>query len=565
MHQRMTVDGVQPDHFTFASLFKACGGITALQEGRELHTDIEIKGFATDVVVGNSLVSMYGKCGILLDAEAVFCSLSNRVVTSWNAMMGAYMDQGHEKNALQLFRQMCEVGMPPNQYTFASVLFACEFALETDGDHITEDSCAKLSSCKIGQAVHADARRVGLDTQPYVITALVNLYGKCGIIKEAENVFVKSLQHDVVSWSAMIYAHVQQGQALNALHLFREMQIKGVEPDQHTFVIVFQACGILAEQERGVLMEDQLIKVITLDIVRALHDDTQKKGYISDIFVGNILINVYGKCGSVMEAENVFATMPGHDIVSLTAMLSAFVEQGQGHKAFQFYRQMQQENEKLNDINMICMLQGCAESGSIEICRELHFAIVAIEWDRDSPLVATLLNAYGSCSSMADARSILDGLSKPDVVPWSVCISGHAGEGDCFTSLQVFEELQLSGVCPDEATFASVIASCSHAGLVVHGLEYFKFISTHCGITPDLKHYGSLIDLLARSGAFEKVKYILENMPISGDLNLWLCLLSACRLHGNMDLGKQAFEHAVRLQPKQTAAYTLMSNICNDT
>ncbi|KAH7296611.1 hypothetical protein KP509_26G030400 [Ceratopteris richardii] len=507
---------------------------------------------------------MYGKCGFIADAEFVFQSLSERVIASWNAMIAVYVDQGHERKALQLFRQMWEDGIGPNKYTFASVLLACGSAIERYDDRVLDGSFSKLLLFEIGQALHAYARNLDLATEPYVITALLNLYGKGGTIKEVENTFTQCLHHDVVLWSSVLYAYVDQGHGVHALLFFQEMQRRGIEPDQHTFVIVLQACGIIAEQEKGLLFEEQLVKVMSLDIARALHNDARRRGFISDSFVCNILINVYGKCGSIKEAEDIFSGMPVRDIVTSTSMLTALVEQGNGYKAFLFYKQMLEEDTMVNDINLLCILQGCVEAGSIEMCRELHFVVASAELDIDIPLAATVMNAYGSCASMVDAEVVLEGLSHPDIVPWSVCIAGHAEGLECFASLRVFEESQCLGICCDEAAFASVIASCSRGGLVDHGLLYFVSLGRNYQITPGVKHYGCVIDLLARAGAFNKVKRILDIMPVNPDLNLLLSLLSACRLHGNVELGQWAFENAVRLQPTQTAAYALMSNMCCD-
>eukprot|EP00250_Pteridium_aquilinum_P001493 c11690_g2_i1 orf=1-876(-) len=90
MHSCMLDDGVKPDRYTFVSLFKACGSILDIQVGRKLHVDAEEKGLTSDLYVGSTLVSMYGKCGNTEDAEWVFCGLSQRSVVTWNAMLSAY-------------------------------------------------------------------------------------------------------------------------------------------------------------------------------------------------------------------------------------------------------------------------------------------------------------------------------------------------------------------------------------------------------------------------------------------------------------------------------------------
>ena len=70
-----------------------------------------------------------------------------------------------------------------------------------------------------------------------------------------------------------------------------------------------------------------------------------------------------------------------------------------------------------------------------------------------------------------------------------------------------------------------------------------------------------MLDLLGRAGNFTLIETLLDSLPMQADVAFWLCLLGACRQHCNVKLGKRAFDHAVHLQPKQAAAYILMSNI----
>eukprot|EP00250_Pteridium_aquilinum_P000890 c11072_g1_i1 orf=987-1889(-) len=273
---------------------------------------------------------------------------------------------------------------------------------------------------------------------------------------------------------------------------------------------------------------------------------------------------MYGKCGAILEAEEAFSILSQRNIVTCNAMLSAYVEQRLGEKALHLYWIMQKEQVALDDITLICILQACCETGSLEACRQIHFHITSMGYDESHSVISTLIHGYGSCGSMVNAESIFAGLLAPDVVSWSACVAGHAGEGNCSASMDTFEKMQLAGVQPNEVTFSSVLATCSHAGLVMEALHLFRYISQDASLVPDLKHYNSMIDLLGRAGDFKGLEEMLHRMPMQGDLTFWLCLLSVCRIHGNVGLAKQAFDHAVNLQPNYPAAYILLSNIYAD-
>lgn len=155
---------------------------------------------------------------------------------------------------------------------------------------------------------------------------------------------------------------------------------------------------------------------------------------------------------------------------------------------------------------------------------------------------------------MVDAQVLFDKLSEPDIVSWNACIAGHAEEGNSLASLHMFEKLKLAGVKPDNVTFTSVLSACSHTGFVIKGLEYFESMSREYGLTPDLKHYSSMLDLLGRAGDFKEAGEMLGRMPMQADQAVWMCLLNACRTYGNLKLAKQVFDDAVKLQVKQATA-----------
>lgn len=537
-----------PPMQVYMSLLKACIKQRSLTHAYHIYAHVAQHRPHPTGLLGDYLVGTLARCGAVKEARHVSLRLPHRTVFSWTAMISSCADYGHEQEALVLHRCMQKEGVEPNQHTFASLFKAC----------------ASIPATQEGKELHHLAQKKGFTSDAFVGTALVNMYSKFGDIVEAEGVFGKMVQRDIISWTAMLTAYVDHGQGEKALQLYRQMQAEGIIPDDRVFVISIQACGILAEKEEASFVEGQAIKVTSLNIGQALHADARKNGYASNVYVGTTLVSVYGKCGAISEAEDAFSILSQRNIVTWNAMLSAYVEQRLGERALHLYWVMQKEHVAFDDITLICVLQACCETGSLEACKQIHFHIASVEYDQNHSVVSTLIHGYGSCGGMVDAESIFFGLLAADIVSWSACIAGHAGEGNFSASIGVFEKMQLAGVQPNEVTFSSVLATCSHAGLVMEGLGFFKFIVQETSLVPDLKHYNSMIDLLGRAGNFKGLKNMLGMMPMQGDLTFWLCLLSVCRIHGNVELAKQAFDHAVDLQPNYPAAYILLSNIYAD-
>lgn len=567
MYLCMQEDGLEPDGYTFVSLFKACGSIPDLKEGRKLHTEARARGFTCDMFVCNTLISMYGKCGAIEEAEDVFCQLSSRDTVSWNAMLSVYVEQGQGQRALQLYRQMHYEGKSFDSHTLMFALRACSICLVE-----TEDSChrskekglTRAKCLEIGQALHAIVRTKGMLHNVFIGNTLVSMYGKCGAIQEAENVLSVLSERDVVTWTAMLSACVEQGQGARALHMYRRMQEESKSPDQVAFVMAIQACTTIAEMAEALVMQKNLSKSMSLEIGKALHADAQRNGFGLDLIVGNAFLNLYGKCRAVQEAEEVFKVLVQRDVVSWCAMLSTYIEDGHGDKALWLYQQMQNQHITLNDVVFVCALQACRQTGSLETCKHLHFELVSNEFDEDLSVAATLIHAYGSSANMADGQEHFEKLPQLDFVLWTACIAGHAEEGNSFASLHMLEKLKLASINPDDVVFASALSACNNSGLVNEALEIFQSMTSDFGITPNAKHYGIIIDLLGRAGDFKNAENMLRQMPMQADSTIWLGLLGACGKHANLELAEQAFRNAVSLQPKEVTAFILMSNIYAD-
>lgn len=275
-------------------------------------------------------------------------------------------------------------------------------------------------------------------------------------------------------------------------------------------------------------------------------------------------MSMYGKCGTIEEARTVFDEMPPCNVVPWNALLSAYVEQDQGDMVLELYKDMQKVKVTMTDITLLCVLQACGATGCLEISEQLHFNIIFSGYDLSPIMANTIIFAYRGCACITDALAVFNGLVQPAVVSWNACIAGHAHEGNWEASMHLFESMQLAGNKPDDVTSLSLLTAYSHAGLVDQGLKYFKSIGKNHELTPDLKHHTIIIDLFGRAGNLKVIEGIIQRIATQVNFTIWLCVLGACRTHGNVELGKCAFDHAVKLDPTDTAPYVLMSNIYID-
>ncbi|KAH7365634.1 hypothetical protein KP509_18G038700 [Ceratopteris richardii] len=581
LYKHMLEAGTIPDELTFVAVLQACGifaenEVTSVYNGialksisieivKAIKMDIWKMGCSFDMFLGSALISCYGKCGHIFEAECVFQGLPKRDIAAWNSMLSAYIEAGHEEKALRLYRQILEECIGQGQRTVAIVLQACCILVEKENFSARERQFAKEMALSISQAIHAGAKRNGFHSDMFVCNSLVTIYSKSGELALAEGVFFQLPRHDMVLWCALLTGYVEQGEAEKGLLLFKQMLVEGGSPEKLHFVVAFQACGYLAEKEQAVLIEEYPLKLIALRLIQAIHADAEVKNLVSDAMVGSTLLCSYGKCGAIREAQCTFEELVHRDIVAWNAMLSAYLEHGAYEQVLSLFSQLLEYDVTFDSVTLLCSLKACSETENVEVCTQLHHIIVSSMGDANLLLNNSLIDAYGCCIRTEDLKASFDCLCEHDVVSWTACISGHARRGDFALTLQMFEEMLSTGIKPDEIAFLSLVSACSHAGLVLEGVNYFNSMTIDHVIAPNPKHFASAVDLLGRAGNFIMLKALITKMPFKTDMNIWLSLLAVCRTHGNSELGKHAFDCAVQLQPLESTIYVLMSNMYADS
>eukprot|EP01018_Ginkgo_biloba_P031948 Gb_02723 [translate_table: standard] len=582
MFYQMQQIGIQPSPFTFASVLPACANLSALDQGKEIHEVIIRCGFQSNVFVGNALVDMYAKCGSLDDARNMFDKMAERDVVSWNTIIGGYTQNGNVSEALKLFHKMPErnvvswnamiagyaqnglvdealelfrkmpgrnvvswtamiaaccrhrrgeealalfydmqrTGIKPNHFTFASVLSAC----------------ASLTAPDKGKAIHEQISGSQFQSNIFVGNALVDMYAKCGSIENARSVFDQMPEKDVVSWNAMIAGYAQNGLVEEALHLLQKM------PEQN--VVSWNAI-IAGYTQIGHIEE-------ALKLFQKMPEQ--------DVVSWNAIIAGFAKNGQGDEALKLFQKMPERDVVSWNVIMAGFAQNGQGEEALKLFRQMQLAGVKPNSETISIVLPACTNVAALEQGKEIHDVIIKSEFQFDIFVGSALVDMYAKCGSVEYARKVFDKMPQRDVVSWTAMIVGYAMHGCGEEALQLFEQMQHSGIRPDHVTFLGVLSACCHAGLVDEGWQYFNCMTKY-RITPAMEHYSCMVDLLGRAGNLYEAQDFINKMPIKPLATVWGSLLGACRIYTNIDLAEHAAERLFELNPENTTPYVLLSNI----
>eukprot|EP01018_Ginkgo_biloba_P001138 Gb_18436 [translate_table: standard] len=526
---QMQEECIKPNQFVLASVLQACASLRALERGKELHAK-SIKMFSDiDPSVENALLAMYAKCGNVEDALLVFDRMPEHTVVSWNMMTTAYLQNGLPEEAVKMFCRLRRVGLKPNQYIFSNVL----------------RSCTELGDLLLGKQVHVQTIKNGFDSDVSSGSALVTIYAKFGRVEDARTVFDNMQKPDAVSWTVMLAGYAQNGHGEAALKLFCQMQWEAMKTDQFILSSVLSACASLPAIKCG----------------KEVHNQVIKTAWVLDVTIGNSLVTMYAKCGLIQAARRVFDKMSKRNVVSWTAMIVGYVQNGHSEEALKLYVELQCARLKPNQFTFASLLSACATLACLELGKEVHAHVIKNGLESDVSVGNSLITMYAKCGSIEDAREVFDRMPQLNVVSWNAMITGYSFHGNAKEGLKLFNKMQESGMKPNDSTFIGVLTACSHVGQVKQGFHFFDSMSEDYGIHPQKEHYSCIVDLLGRAGRLYEAEEYINKMPFEPDALVWRSLLSACRIHSNAELGKHAAERILELEPQNAASYVLLSNI----
>ncbi|XP_011628278.2 LOW QUALITY PROTEIN: pentatricopeptide repeat-containing protein At3g24000, mitochondrial [Amborella trichopoda] len=557
---RMQQSGFESDRFNMGSILMACAGLAAKKPGREIHSYL-IRGLLElDVVLGSALVDMYSKCGSLEEARRVFDRMGQRNVVSWNAIIVGFVQVGQGEEALNLYHQMKQTGTVPDEFTFASLL-----TLYTDEGNLNQ-----------GKEIHAHIIRTSAQHHLILETALVDFYAKCKRLKQAYIVFDRMPKKNAYSWNALIVAYQQHGHPEEALNLLLSMQLAKIKPDCFSLNSILYACMDLFYLKRGKqvhgflvrnLLEDHGILRCTLvdmystcgridDACRFYHSVVGK-----DVYLHNVMIASYVNCNRIEEARQIFDEMGERNSVSWNAMLSGYTSIQSEVEALRLFSRMMEGGVEYDSSTLVTLFDACAGLAALEQGKLLHACMIKQGFMEGVVLDSALLDMYAKCGDIEAAKKKFHRMVERNTISWNAMITGYAKHGQGRDALILFDQMQHNGIHLNHITFLSILSACSHTGLIDEGLKIFLTMIEEHGITPRIEHYNCMVDLLSRAGHLEDAYEIIRTMPLEPDVSTWGALLGACRVHGNVSLGRHVAGQLFELDPKNPGNYVLLANI----
>ncbi|KAK9286969.1 hypothetical protein L1049_015377 [Liquidambar formosana] len=422
--------------------------------------------------------------------------------------------------------------------------------------------CSQTKNIRAIKKFHAHLLRTGLlFISPNLHTRLIYTYTTClhrNNTQTFTNFFNCMNPTNPLPFNVLISDFCRNGFPFLALRTFSFMHLNGMPLDTYAL------CSSLIASS----------SVKSVDFGKQLHAYVVKSGWLSSVFVGSALIDLYAKSSLIKDAAVMFDEIPVKNTVCVNALLSGYGETKMWVKGLELVRKMPVLNLSYDHFTLSATLRACAGLSAIELGRQVHAILIRIMYDlqNDVFLQSSLIEMYGKCGLVGKAWQVFNlegfewaGESRRDVVLWTSMLGAYGRNGHSKEVIRLYKEMLMEGIIPDEVAFVTVISACAHTGQAKLGIEYFESMACDFGLDPGPEHYSCLVDLLCRAGELDEAWKLVNEMLLKGhgncSVSMWGALLSACIDRGNIDLGKFAAQRALELDPQNVGIYVLLSNL----
>jgi pentatricopeptide repeat protein len=162
------------------------------------------------------------------------------------------------------------------------------------------------------------------------------------------------------------------------------------------------------------------------------------------------------------------------------------------------------EGWKPNEVIVLGALSACSQLGALKEGEKIHGYIMEEKLDMNVIVCNAVIDMYAKCGFVNKAYGVFENIfCSKSLVTWNTMIMAFAMHGDAYKALELFKQMGRAGVHPDAVSYLAMLCACNHVGLVEDGVQLFDSMAGS-GVTPNVKHYGSVVDLLGRAGRLKE-------------------------------------------------------------
>lgn len=390
--KRMRELGFSVDKATLTTILSAFDEPEFFYLNKMIHSLVILNGYEGQLAIGNALITSYFRCGCFDSGVRVFYEMVERNVITWTAMISGLAQNEHFAQSLNIFVMMCRGMTMPNSLTYLGSLMAC----------------SGLQALSVGRQIHGLLWKHGYQSDLHIVSALMDMYSKSGSMENAIQIFHSAEELDKVTMTVILVGFAQNGFEKEAIQIFKKMVKVGSDIDQNVVSAILGVFGIDT----------------SLGLGKQIHSIIIKRNFSCNPYVSNGLINMYSKCGELVESLRVFSWMPETNSISWNSMIAAFARHGDISQALELYEKMQLEGVQPTDVTFLSLLHACSHVGLVG--KGLEFLASMVKDHGISPRTehyACVVDMLGRAGLLNEAKMFIEGLpEKPGPLIWQALL-----------------------------------------------------------------------------------------------------------------------------------------------
>ncbi|KAM3286823.1 pentatricopeptide repeat-containing protein like [Capsicum chacoense] len=388
---------------------------TSLHQLKQIHAQMIIRARIHDNYAASRLLSFcaLSESGSLSYASRLFDNIKEPNSFMWNTLIRAQAGSSNPRQALLLYVKMRRLCVTPGKHTFPFVLKACSNVMCVD----------------VSRQVHCHAIKFGLDSDLHVVHGLIRAYSVCRGLKDARQVFDGVPERNLSIWTTMICGFAQNDRYGEAIQLFERMLADGMAPNEATLASVLSACA-----QSG-----------SLQLGEQIHTYMEENGIELGVILGTALVNMYAKNGAIVEAKKCFSGMRERNTATWNAMICGLAAHGHAKEAINFFKELEQEKVKPNDITLVGVLSACCHAGLFDYGEGIFHSmnkLYGIEPKIEH--YGCMVDILGRNGKLLEAEQLIRGMiCEADVVIWGSLLHACQNHGSIDIAERVVKEILL--------------------------------------------------------------------------------------------------------------------------
>nr|GMD90731.1 pentatricopeptide repeat-containing protein At1g50270 [Ipomoea batatas] len=347
----------------------------------------------------------------------------------------------------------------------------------------------------------------------------------------ALSLFARIKEPNAHSWNTMIKGYSMTSNPYDSIVFYAKMRENRVFPNNHTFNLLLKAFS-KAKAGNPLQVFAQVVKF----------------GFGSDHFVQNSLVSTFAVCGYIELSRKVFDEMQQRDVISYTALIDGFKRNNRPAEALELFLEMKRTGVRVDEGTIVSALCTIGMLGCVWFGKWLHgFYIVPGRVHQDIYIGSALVDMYSKCGFCDDASEAFAEMPCKNLVSWTALIAGYVNCERFKNALNAFEDMQASGLEPNQATLTVLLTACTKLGALDQGKQLEKHIDSQ-GLEINLALGSALIDLYAKCGCINDALLVFRKIPVK-DVYVWTAIINGLAMHGEaekcLDLFREMLSNGV--------------------